>query len=194
MTRRLVGTVAIVVLCAACGKSPEEKQAEAIAKGAEQMAKGMAGAATQKPVNPVAFEALMPLLPELAGWVRESPQGERITSIASVSTATTTYRKGDATIDAKITDTGMNQMFFAPFVVLMTSGYSHETTDGWEKATKFGENPGLEKWEKSTKTGTLDVIVGRRFLIEYEGRNVDDIRPVRELVERTDLKTLAALK
>jgi X-X-X-Leu-X-X-Gly heptad repeat protein len=93
------------VIFIACGNSPEEKQAEelqksaeqvqkgaeSVSKGAEDLAKGAAdlaaglGAAfggdpNVKPVDPVSFRDLIALLPAPAGWEREKPTGERMTS------------------------------------------------------------------------------------------------------------------
>src|SRR5687768_3473746 len=101
-------TVIAVVLAltvAGCGPSKEEQQAaeiqksaeemqksaESMAKGAEDMAKDMSDLASglgaafggdpnAKPVDPVSFRDLQAVLPELAGWERGKPTGERMTA------------------------------------------------------------------------------------------------------------------
>src|SRR5688500_6861701 len=103
---KLTALTAVLALAgAACGPSREEQQAaevqksaeeiqkgaEAMAKGAEEMAKSMSGMArglgaafggdpNAKPVDPVGFRDLQGVLPELSGWERGKPTGERMTA------------------------------------------------------------------------------------------------------------------
>src|SRR5687767_15165848 len=73
---------------AALKKAGEEVGGAAAAQGMQQAAKaleGLAGAlggATTdgKTVTPVSFQDLQTALPEVSGWTREKPRGERMTS------------------------------------------------------------------------------------------------------------------
>ena len=108
MTPFLHSAAIAVVVCsvAACGssnkqsaddalqKSAEQTQkgadaatqgAQDMAKGFEAMAKGLAAAAGGgadgvKPVDPVSFRQLQTVMPEISGWERKSPTGERMTA------------------------------------------------------------------------------------------------------------------
>src|SRR5512139_2330083 len=96
MKRALFVGLGLAVTVAACGKLQEQKQAEQTAqtaekaageaaKGLEQMAKGleaMAGGASsgQKAVDPVSFRDMIALMPELDGWEKAKPTGEKMTS------------------------------------------------------------------------------------------------------------------
>jgi hypothetical protein len=194
---------------AACGPSKDEqaaqelqKSAEQMQKGAEQMqgsAKGLAGAAGAagadvKPVDPVSFRDLQAVMPQVSGWERENPTGERMTQPFSFSQASVTFRKGDSEIEQKIMDSGFNQLLFTPFTMFMTAGYEKETQDGYERSVNIGGNPGWERWDKSTKNGELNVVVNKRFLVQIEGRDIDDVKTLHAVLEQTDLKKLASLQ
>jgi hypothetical protein len=213
--------VALSAACTlvACGKSNEEKAAEQLQKSAEQaqqgaagaqkgaedlakgfeaMAKGLAGAATgdpnAKPVDPVSFRDLQAAMPELSGWERQKPTGERMTSPFAFSQASVAYTKGDAEIRLKIMDSGFNQLLFAPYTMFLASGYEKETDDGFERSANVAGNPGWEKWNKGDKEGELNVVVNKRFLVQIEGNGIDDVKALHSVLEQTDLKKLAALK
>jgi len=211
MTRRLLVTSMLVVTAAACGKSPEQKRADEIQKGAEQvqqsaetmakgladMAKGLQGMAAdpnQKPVDPVNFHELQAAFGDLSGWEKGKPTGERMTSPVNYSQATVRYRKGDAEIETEISDSAFNQMLLVPYTMFLTSGYEKETDNGYEKSTKVGDYPGWEKWDSSDKSGELNAIVNKRFIVQVRGTNIADARVLHDAMSATDLKKLAALK
>ena len=211
--------VATSLALVGCGKSPEEKAAEELqksavemqknagdmqkgaedmAKGFEAMAKGLAGAAggdaNVKPVEPVGFRELQTVMPAVAGWEKGSPTGEKMSSPFSFSQASITYKKGDAEIEQKIMDSGFNQLLFTPFTMFMAAGYEKETQDGYEKSVNIAGNPGWEKWDKTSRSGELNVVVGKRFLVQVEGHDLDDIKALHTVLEQTDLSKLASLK
>lgn len=203
----------------ACGKSNEQKAAEELqkssqemqksagdmqkgaedmAKGLEAMARGLSGAAggdpDVKPVDPVSFRDLQTVMPDVSGWEKANPTGERMTSPFSYSQASVTYKKGDAEIEQKIMDSGFNQLLFTPFTMFMAAGYEKETQDGFERSVNVGGNPGWEKWDKGSKNGELNVVVNKRFLVQVEGHGIDDIKTLHTVLDQTDLKKLASLK
>ena len=196
----------------ACGKSPEQKQADEIQKSAEQLQKGAESAAKGlsdlvagissaaggegniKPVDPVNFRDLIALLPAPAGWEREKPTGERMTAPVSFADASVRLMKGDATVTAKITDSGFNQLFVAPFAIFLAGNYEQETSNGYEKSVKVGDAPGMEKWDSETKSGNLTIIVNKRFIVEIDGSSIDNPKVLHEMIDKIDLKTLAAMK
>jgi hypothetical protein len=210
MKRALVVVVGLAVAVAACGKSAEEKQAEQAAqaaeqaageasKGLEQVAKGLeamvtGGNAGQKAVDPVSFRDLIALMPDLEGWEKEKPTGERMSAPFPYSIAEAAYTKGDARIEVKMTDSGFNQLLLTPYAMFLTAGYEKETSDGYEKSTKVNGQPGWEKWDGSSKDGELNALVGRRFLLQIEGRQVDDNKILHEVAGKIDMGKLAALK
>src|SRR5688572_6045425 len=128
--------------------------AEAVAKqgtaaGAQattDVGKAMAAAligkgADGKPVDPVSFKALQTFLPTMSGWEMREPRGERMTMPMPYSESSARYRKGEANITVKIMDTGMAPMLITPWTMMMTTVYSKETNNGYEKATTVNGNP-----------------------------------------------------
>jgi hypothetical protein len=135
-----IGLVIVLGGAVACGKSPAQEQAERLQKAAEEMqksgsdmqkgAEGMAkgfeamakglgaamggGASDQKPVDPVDFKAMIAMLPEMSGWERQKPTGERMTMPVSFAQAEAHYNKGDSSVTLKMTDSGFNQLLVAP--------------------------------------------------------------------------------
>lgn len=214
-----LGLVFALGAASACGNSTQEQQAAEIQKSAEQMTKGANDAArgandlakgleamargvtaavggdpNVKPVDPVDFKTLMALLPEVAGWERSKPEGERMSMPVSFAQASARYGKGDSEVRAKITDSGFNQLLVAPLTMMLSTGYAKETSDGFEKATTIGSFPAFEKWDASDKRGVLTVFVNKRFILELEGSGMADNKELHSFLGRLDLKALGDLK
>lgn len=213
-------TTMVAAMCAAgCGASPEEQQAAQLEKAAEEMqksagnmakgAEGMAqslenmakgfgamagGDPNAKPVDPVSFRDLQTVLPDVSGWEKGKPTGERMTMPVNFSRAEVQYTKGDASIEVSIVDSALNQLLVAPYAMFLTTGYEKETERGYEKSTKIGGYPGWEKWNTEGKDGELNAIVSQRFIVQVQGRNVDDIKALHAVMNAVDFGKLAAMK
>jgi hypothetical protein len=145
-------------------------------------------------VEPVSFKELQTAFTPLAGWEMAKPTGERMTAPVSYSKAEVTYRKGESTIEANLTDSGLNPLLLLPFTWIQNMGYEKETEDGYEKAVKVAGRPGFEKWNASQKSGEVNAFIGKRFILQLEGRNIDDPKVLHALASATDLGKLASLK
>lgn len=217
-----IASVGALMGLVACGKSPEQQQAEQIRKNAQQMAQsaaqmsgnaqdvgksfeatarvmaatatGAAGAGNIKPVDPVDFKELQAILPDVAGWEKSQPEAERMTAPVSFAYASTRYKKGDFEITEKITDSGFNHLLIAPLSMMLAAGYAKESTKGFEKSTTAAGYPAFEKWDKSDTSGNLTVFINQRFVVELEGTGMTDNKGLQAFLSRTDLKKLAALK
>lgn len=224
MQRLITAIAIVALLTSACGKSAEQKNAEeaaenvkkaaealsqaaekqgaaAGAQGANDMAKAMQGMAAAlngsadgKPVETVPFQTLQAQLPKVSGWEMDEPQGERMTMPVPFSQVEANYRKGDARIDVKIVDTGFAQMLVMPWNMMLASGYSRETSSGYEKATTVAGNPAIEKWDKTSKSGEIDVLVGKRFMITLEGDQLDGIKQLQDFAANVNFGAIAAVK
>jgi hypothetical protein len=168
---------------------------EGMAKGFEDLAKGLSAMAggdpNAKPVDPLTIDALKSALPELSGWEKGKPTGERMTSPVNYAEAKVSFSKGDSTIDVKIVDSALNQILVAPFAMFLAVGYEKETDSGYEKGVKIGEYPGWEKWDGEDKDGELNAIVNKRFIVQVEGRNIESMKVLHAVMENTNLKKLA---
>ena len=223
MMRKIV-CIAIVAMSVACGKSDAEKQAdeaaanlkkaaEAVAdaaekqgtagaaQGANDLAKAMQGMAAAfngagggKTVDPVAADVLKTTLPTVTGWEMGTPKTERMTSPVAYSQAQAEYLQGDKQIDVKVVDSGYAQMLIAPWAMFLASGYSKESSDGYEKSTTINGQPGFERWEKSNRRGELNAFVGKRFLVTIEGNAIADTKVLHEFAGKMDFNKIAASK
>jgi hypothetical protein len=204
----LIAAVALSVL--SCGDRKEEEEAREIekqaaeqkadapemVKGMQEMAKQMAGQGNgnHAPVELVSFRELYTVLPDLDGWEKGKPTGEKMNAPIAISQAEVIYTKGDARVTVKVVDSGFSQLFFMPYAMMMAAGYEKETSDGFEKSTMIGTYPGFEKWDEPSKHGELAVTVNKRFFVNIEGDNIKDNAVLHELMSKIDLGKLTGMK
>jgi len=168
-----------------------------MARGFEAMArsaKEMEELSKRPPVEPVSFKVLAPFFPDLAGWEKGAPEGEKMSAPVAISNSQVDYTKDEARITAKITDSGNSTMFLAPFMVFLTAGYEKETSNGFEKSAKVGDQPGWERWDGESKTGELNIFVNKRFLVELNGSGIENNQVLHELARKIDLRKLGDLQ
>lgn len=212
MRRYVSAALAAAVLVAGCGKSAEEKAAEetaksaeqaaqsatksleAMAKGLEQMAAGKPATADGKPAEPVKFQDLIALLPQIEGWEMQKPTGERMTSPFATANAKATYTKGDERIEVEIIDSAFNQLLLTPIAMFLQAGYSQESTSGYEKSSTVNGQPGWEKWNSDAKDGEVNALVNKRFLVNIEGSNIKDPQVLKDVAQKMDFGRLASLQ
>jgi hypothetical protein len=181
--RPMVILALLVLTCVACGTSREAQSIESAAGGE--------GSVT--PANPVSVRDLLALLPAPAGWEREKPTGERPTTPVNFADVMVRLMKGDATVTAKITDTALNPVLVAPYASSLAGADDRKTSSGYEKAIRVGDSPAFEKWDAATKSGTVTVVVNKRFIVEIDGSSIDDPKVLHEILEKIDLRKLADL-
>ncbi len=164
-----------------------------MARGLQQFAQGLSQL-SQSQAKPVDFELLKGFLPEINGWTKSRARGEQMTSPFAISNAKAHYENGPSTMDIEITDSALNQMIFAPFAAFMAAGYSERSDDGYKKSGVISGSPGFESWRKDSNHGEVTVIVANRFVVQANGRRVENIDAVKKAVETIDLARLATLK
>jgi hypothetical protein len=173
-----------------------ENAGEDVAKGMQDFAKamqGMAGAMAGndgKTVEVVSFQSLETTLPQVSGWTMKKPRGERMTA----PIAETTYTKGDTSIDVEVVDSGFAAMLVAPWSMMLASGFSRESSDGYEKAVSVKGQPGFEKWDSDSKNGELNILVNKRFLVSIDGNDIADTKMLHEIADTMDFGKFATLK
>jgi hypothetical protein len=176
------------------GESGTAQGLQEFAKAMEGMAGAMAGTTPDgKPVDPVSFQALQSALPELSGWERSAPTGERMTAPVAFSEAETHYTRGETNVTVKIVDSAFSQLLVAPWAMFLTAGYERESNDGYEKSVDVGGNPGFERWNKDSRTGELNLVVAKRYLVTVEGANISDTKILHEFASKIDAGTLSSL-
>jgi len=194
--------IALGAIAMACGGSTPRQQAAvqvrqgtpAAERGTGPSAKALEVFGSRAPVEPVEFELLEPFLPAFSGWERSAVQGEKTLTPVSVSQVQADYRRGAATINASIVDSGFNQSFMAPFAVFLVEGFSKETPTGYERAVTAADHPGWERWDSQTKNGELSVLVARRYVVLLDGVDIEGPKVLHELLRRFELGKLGQLK
>jgi len=194
-----------LALLPACGKKEKVNEGKELSKNPftalgqlSDAAKKAADTAKEmeemKPVDPVSFNALLPLLPEApAGFTAAGePRGETTQAMGfKISEVERSYTKGDQHLQIKIVDGAYNSLIYAG--VTMAAQFARESTEGFEKGVTIDGNPGIEKWNKSSKRGEIDVVVAKRFLVSIDASPVEaDF--ARSVYNSLDKAKLAALK
>ena len=85
-------------------------------------------------------------------------------------------------------------LLLAPMAMFLQSGYSTESTSGYEKSVQVNGQPGWEKWNIESKSGEVNALVNKRFLVNIEGDNIDDAKVLQEVASKMDFGRLGDLK
>ncbi len=195
---------AALLLTAGCSRKEKANEGKELSKNpitalsqisdaAKKAADAAKEASEMKPVDPVRFDALIPLLPAApAGFTAEEPRGESNAAMGfKTSQAERSYAKGDQHLHVKILDGAYNSFLYAG--VTMAAQFSHESTEGFEKGVTIDGNPGIEKWNKGSKRGELTVVVGKRYLVTVEASPAEPDF-ARSVYATIDTAKLASLK
>ena len=125
----------------------------------------------------VDFRKLKEFLPEeLDDMKRVSANGEKTNSYGvNVSKVEGKYENEDKTSSIKITITDLGSM--KGFAGLAAFAWTFaeidkETETGFERTTKYDDNKAFEKYDSQNQQGSVDVFVGKRFMVEVNGYNV----------------------
>jgi hypothetical protein len=199
--------LAVALLTACGGKSEEEKAAEKAQEeakvsmsGAMDAMKQMAEQAEKQqkegPVATVDFRQLKELLPADAdGLARKEATGQKTGAMGvNISTAEGKYANADGseTVEIAIVDAGGTGALMGLAAWSMVE-MDKETTDGYEKTTKFGDHKAYEKYDNSGKDGEIAVLVNSRFVVTAKGRGVA-MDKLKATLEDIDLNKLADMK
>jgi hypothetical protein len=217
----LIKKFAVTVMClsvamTAC-KSPEQKAAEAAAKQLEEAGKQMEAASKNgnlgdamnamgaalgasnggKKVDVVEFKVLKDMLPESLGNMRRtSATGEKTAAMGmSVSNAEGRYENDqNGSITVKLTDIGsMTGLAGMAAYAWAATTVERESDNGYEKTGTFNGYKSHERWEKSSSSGELSVLVAGRYVAEVSGYNTS-MDALKDAMNKIDLKKLDGMK
>lgn len=143
----------------------------------------------KKPVEPVSFKELIEYLPKAPqNWTTDKPMGET-TSISkySISQVSQVYTQNHKEITVSIFDWAFNAALYMPF--LLTTEFSQESTEGYNKGIKIGDVLGREEYTYSSKKGSLNLLVDGRFFVQIDGRDIEaeELREWWKLIDRKSL-------
>jgi len=217
----VAGLVAALAALTACGKGDDapgssskgDASTDASDSGAmptpEQMQKQadetrkalaeMSGGKEIKAVEPKEMKALLPEM--LAGAKRSNAQASRMSqSGIDIATARANYdpeaTEGDTpkpSYSVEIMDLGnLSGAMAMGFTSWAMTQFENETDTGYEKTTKYKDYPAVEKYDRESKNGELQVYVAKRFLVKVSG-NDTTIEQIRAVVDTVDVGKVAAL-
>jgi hypothetical protein len=186
-----------VCLAVGCGKKePAEDSVFDTARDTQNAFAAMKGVMKQPTLTDervkqtVAAGDLKALLPEtLNGFTRLTIEAQRTGMMGmKISSATADYRTPTGgNIHVTLTDMGTMRGLGS---IMTDMEIDKETTNGYEKTMTFKGYSGLEKYNRSTRQGELNLMVGGgRFSVQVTG-TVDDASVYRDVVSGIDLKTL----
>ncbi|HFE64505.1 MAG TPA: hypothetical protein ENK14_08860 [Caldithrix sp.] len=216
----------VLIFAMGCSKSEKEAKLEKAAKQMEQASKQMEEASKQmskglsegaenlgeamknmgkalgadSKVEPVNFRELKKLLPdELPGMKRVNASGEKTASFGiKVATAEATYRGDDGSrITIKITDMGNMSGYAAMAAYAWTMAeIDRESDNGYERTTEYAGHKAFEEYNSRSKSGEIQVLVAKRFIVEVEGSEVkmDDVKNAVKKIQLDKLEKLAPKK
>lgn len=213
---RLVGVLTLALFAStACGGSSDKpgpmdqlaaaKEALGNAKNTASAYKEMGDALAQiaadsnVTVEPVDFRSLRDLLPTtLAGLPRTEATGEKTGAMGmTISKTEAEYRGEDGpSLDVTITDMGaLRGMGMIGMAAWTMAQVDKETSDGFERTTKYDGHPAYEKFSgtESSRNGNIQVVVASRFLIEVDGSNMD-FKGIKSAMESLPIKKLEGMK
>lgn len=147
-------------------------------------------------VETLAPDALKPFLPEtLVGLPRTSFNVERNTALGiqmSLGKGHYADPEGTRSIDLEVADMGgmSGLTLLAGWAMVQTES---ESSDGYERTSQKDGMRVHEKWDKSSRYGTYELVVADRFLVKVEGRGLE-MDALKDAAASVDLSALAALK
>lgn len=158
---------------------------------------GLAGAAGAGSFDPVDFRKLKEVLPqELAGFEKGESSGEKNNAFGiAVSEAKQSFRTADGSkrVRFEITDPGSLSGPFALANMWMNVEIDKETGDGYEKTSTSGGRKLHEKWSKSGQHGSVQMVVGNRFMVDVDANGIE-MNDVKSLIGKIDIAKLEAMK
>ena len=217
----MIKKFAVTVMClsvamTAC-KSPEQKAAEAAAKQLEEAGKQMEAATKNgnlgdamnamgaamgatnggKKVDVVEYKVLKDMLPESLGNMRRTnATGEKTEAMGmQISNAEARYENDqNGGITVKLTDIGsMTGLAGMAAYAWAATNVERESDNGYEKTGSFNGFKSHERWEKSSSSGEISVLVGGRFVAEVSGYNTS-MDALKDAMNKIDLKKLDGMK
>ncbi len=203
-SQSLVLCVLGVLLLAACGgknsdTAGEEKSdlqklteaAENMATAAEEAGKGLGE--DRDPVPPVSFKVLLGYLPaQIDDMKKDNPRGETSTMGEwTFSQASADYNGEEGkSASVEIFDYAYIGMMYAPIRMWLKMKINRESTEGYERTTEIAGFPAYEKFENSDQHSEATILVGDRFIVTIDSRQMPEDTP-RHVAENMELRKLA---
>ena len=148
-----------------------------------------------KDIEPVDMETLKGMLPaDLAGMKRTDASAQHNQMMGyNMAQAEAEYQAEDSNIRITIVDYGnLSGSMKMGLVGWSTMQYNRETDTGYEKTITYKGYKGMEKYDKETKSGSVQLFVKDRFMVTVEGDQIT-MEALKTAVDKIDIAKLASL-
>ena len=81
-------------------------------------------------------------------------------------------------------------MLMAPWSMMLASGYSRETSNGYEKATTLAGHPGDREVGQGPQARRAERLRRQAFMVTIEGHDLDDIKTLHEFASNFNVASL----
>lgn len=155
-----------------------------------------------RPLTPsiVTPAALQALLPAPDGWtkVADSARQMAISPGCEYSVAFASYTRQATRAKVTVADTGGAAeclVLLAPMIAVLPEGHAETMAPATTVArTKHEYGTAAERWDGAAQVADIEVLVGGRFVVTLEGRQLESLDDLRAILKTIDLKKLAELK
>jgi len=128
-----------------------------------------------EPVDPLPFQTIIDdILPEIpSNWEAQDPKGssQSMGNFAFTQASRRYTGPNGEVIDVAVNDWAYNAAIYVPF--FLAANFSQETTEGYNKGIKIGEDPGREEFTYARNRGERSVLYGKRFNIVVKGTGIE---------------------
>lgn len=180
------------------GQVDMEKAAADAAKAFKEMNAGK----EIKAVDPAAIKALLPA--EIAGAKRKNVETQQINQMGmDIATTQCDFEPVAGENDdgshpkpnfhLTITDVGnMTGAYSMAFASWANISINKETETGYEKTGKYRSLPCHEEYDRDSKSGSLKVLVAKRFIVDMSGNDctMDQIKAAVDALDTSKLEAL----
>jgi len=150
-----------------------------------------------KKVETVDYKVLKDMLPgDLSGMKRTEATGQKNTAMGmQISNAEGRYSNdGGGSITLKVTDIGsMTGLAGMASYAWASTEIDRDSGDEYEKTANFNGFKSHEKYNKSSRSGEISVMVANRFVVEASGNNVE-MDALKDALTKLDLRKLDGMK
>lgn len=146
-------------------------------------------------VAPAALEQFVPTA--LDGWTKVRSTSYRVTDGCAYTFAEAVYTNGDAKLRVTVADTGFDAdalVTVATIVRSFPAGHTETIPPNTViSRITYREYPAATMWNSSKGEAEFTVVVDDRFVAKVEGTRADGLETLRGVLDKIDLKKLAAL-
>lgn len=162
----------------------------------------MQEAAERPPADPVNFRVLRDQLPaSLPGLERTSAEGATQSAMGyAVSEAEARYAPAEPPADGPTPEVTIKLADYGalPSLALMGMAWTltevdRETSSGYEKTVVLAGHRGFRRYDTERRSGEFSLSVADRFLVQVNGRNVDDAQ-IEAALRAVNVGALAAMR